>query len=136
MGMLALQVNMSPSLYRLDMPPEGQLLLRTLIHDVIQLKGLGPGGLYHDFTPTGLLNLTFHPHSVAVGEAACAGQCGTKQQCKLDEACMLCRSCRSDWQNLLLQRVVAEHSGECTVSFIAAGVSWVLLEGRCDVYAL
>lgn len=106
------QVNVSPGLHRPDMPLEEQLLSRKLIHDLLLLKGLGPGGHQHQFTPPGLLNITFHPDAIALGEPACAGGCETAEQCYSKEACMLCRSCRSDWQNAMLQRVMAEHLGE------------------------
>jgi hypothetical protein len=102
----------SPGLHRPDMPLEEQLLSRKLIHDLLLLKGLGPGGHHHQFTPPGLLNVTFHPDSIALGEPACAGGCETAEQCHSKEACMLCRNCRSDWQNGVLQRVMAEHLGE------------------------
>jgi hypothetical protein len=110
---LCMQVNVSPGLYRPDLPLAEQLHARKLIHDLLVLKGLGPGGHHHQFTAPGLLNLTFHPDSVALGVAACAGGCETAAQCHGKEACMLCRSCRSEWQNGVLQRVMAEHLGEC-----------------------
>lgn len=106
-----IEVNVSPGLHRPDMPPEEQLLSRKLIHDLLLLKGLGPGGHHHQFTRPGLLNVTFHPDSIALGEPVCAGGCETAEQCHSKEACMLCRICRSDWQNGVLQRVMAEHLG-------------------------
>lgn len=94
------------------MPLEEQLLSRKLVHDLLQLKGLAPGGHNHQFTPPGLLNLTFHPDAVALGEQECATGCNTASACNSKEACMLCHSCRSAWQNGVLQRVMAEHLGE------------------------
>lgn len=112
---------MSPGLFRPDMPLQEQLLSRKLVHDLLLLKGLGPGGHHHQFTPPGLLNLTFHPDAVAVGEPDCAGGCATAEACHSKEACMLCRSCRSEWQNGVLRRVMAEHLGECVRGVCAGG---------------
>jgi hypothetical protein len=103
---------MSPGLWRPDIPPEEQLLSRQLIHDLLLLKGLGPGGHSHQFTPPALLNLTFDADAIAVGEPSCGGGCDTAEECHSKEACMLCRGCRSAWQNGVLQRVMAEHLGE------------------------
>lgn len=127
---------MSPGLFRPDMPLEEQLLSRRLVHDLLHLKGLAPGGHHHQFTPQGLLNLTFHPDAVALGEEECAGGCGTAADCNIKEVCLLCRSCRSAWQNGVLQRVMAEHQGKSASSnrrlaFRATGklpnaLAWVL----------
>jgi hypothetical protein len=103
---------MSPGLFRPDLALEHQLLSRKLVHDLLVLKGLAPGGHHHPFTAPGLLNLTFHPDAVAVGEPECAGGCATAEACGSQEACMLCRRCRSEWQNGVLRRGMAEHLGE------------------------
>jgi hypothetical protein len=103
---------MSPGLYRLDAPLEQQLLSRQLVHDLLHLKGIAPGGHAHQFTPQLLRDLAYNSDGVALGEPACAGGCSTAADCHARPACMLCRACRSAWQNGVLQRVAAEHLGE------------------------
>lgn len=100
---------MSPGLFRPDAPLDQQLLSRTLVHDLLALKGLAPGGINHQFSPPGLLDLTHHPDAIALGEPACAGNCSTAAQCNTDARCRLCRGCRSEWQNDVLRRVAGEH---------------------------
>lgn len=111
---------MSPGLFRPDIPLADQLLSRRLVHDLLHLKGLAPGGHYHQFTPQGVMDLSHHPDAVALGEAACAGGCSSAADCSSNEACLLCRSCRSAWQNEVLQRVMSEHHGGCHTTVVAA----------------
>lgn len=47
---------------------------------------------------------------------------------------MLCRACRSDWQNRMLQRVMAEHLGMCGEGLVTRGVGWVWQSLSVDAY--
>lgn len=104
-----IEVNMSPGLHRHDLPRSEQLLSRKLVHDLVTLKGLAPGGYHHVATGQDLAAIKYHTDGTALGESSCAGGCDTVADCSSKPECILCRACRSQWQNDMLTRVMAEH---------------------------
>jgi hypothetical protein len=107
-----LQVNLSPGLHRSDVPLEEQYLPRQLVHDLLNLKGLAPGGAFHPNTHPGLRDVSLHPDAVTVGAASCQeGVCNSEAKCDARPECGLCHRCRTEDQDRVLSALVAEHRG-------------------------
>jgi len=88
-------VNMSPGLFKPHTPRQQQILSRKLVHDLLSLEGLAPGGLLHPFTNPEVAALRFHPDAVMLGQPECGGGCSTAADCNSKPACVLCRVCRN-----------------------------------------
>lgn len=116
----SLQIDSAPGLFLEDVPVEQQVANQQILADLLHLKGLAPGGYNDPLTPQALLDLIFNTDLLSLGEPTCITGCSTKTQCAAKAGCMLCHSCRSEWRNRVLQRVMAEHLSECSYSRLEA----------------